>query len=294
MHSKKSKTKPRHSLRFEALGTPWSIESDVVISDDLQATIYQTLDEFDHAWSRFRSDSTVTLMGASAGWYDLDDNGIKLIKWYERLYAMTHGLVTPLVGQTLADSGYDAAYSLRTKQNVARTPAWNDCLDLQGSQLRVKQPCLIDVGAAGKGTAVDIVVELLRQNNHQNFTVDASGDIYTTNPETIGLEHPFDASKIIGTVALQNKSVCGSASNRRTWSDGLHHIINPSTSQPTNDIIATWAIADTAMIADGISTALFFTSPETLRQHVAFDYITIRKDGLIAYSKHKDITIFSS
>ncbi|RYF27149.1 MAG: FAD:protein FMN transferase, partial [Chloroflexi bacterium] len=142
--------------------------------------------------------------------------------------------------------------------------------------------------------AVDIVANLLKKHDHTQFTVDGSGDIYTTRSEIIGLEHPFDSSKIIGTASIQDKSICGSASNKRAWGEGLHHIIDPTTSKPTNEIIAAWAIADTAMHADGLATALFFVAPDILLQHIAFDYVIVHKDGRIAYSKNKDITIFTS
>lgn len=288
----KSKTKPKHSLQFEALGTPWSIESNTVISRQLESLVHMTIDQFDATWSRFRSDSMVTRMSVSAGIYPLDPIGVKLFGWYERLYEMTGGRVTPLIGQTVADSGYDHRYHLRAQDTITQTPTWDDRIILEESTLHIKKPCLIDVGAAGKGLAVDTVVNLMKQHGHDKVTVDASGDIYTSNLETIGLEHPFDPSKIIGTVNVQNKSICGSASNKRAWGNGLHHIVDPNTSRPTDDIIATWAIADTAMQADGLATALFFISPDTLQQYTSFDYIVVHKNGQIAYSKHKDITVF--
>ena len=293
MHSTRSKTKPKHSVQFEALGTAWSIESDDEISKDLETEILAAIDRFDQTWSRFRRDSMVVQMNSAPGEYPLDQTGVKLLKWYRQLYDMTNGLVTPLIGQTIADSGYDHQYSLRANDSITQTRDWDQQLSLNGSVLHASQPCLLDVGAAGKGAAVDVIAEIMKQHNHRQFTVDGSGDIYTTKHEVIGLEHPFDPSKIIGTATIQNKSICGSASNKRTWGDGLHHIIDPMTSKPTNDVIATWAIADTTMKADGIATALFFVAPEILLQQVAFDYIIIHKDGKIAYSKHKDITIFT-
>ena len=53
-------------------------------------------------------------------------------------------------------------------------------------------------------------------------------------------------------------SLCASASNRRAWGVGLHHVLDALTGMPTSDVIATWAIAPTALLADGAATALFF------------------------------------
>ena len=76
--------------------------------------------------------------------------------------------------------------------------------------------------------------------------------------ERIALEHPADPPKAIGVVELREGALCASASNRRSWGDGLHHVIDAVTGIPTADVIATWALAPDALHADGLATALFF------------------------------------
>ena len=133
---------------------------------------------------------------------------------------------------------------------------------------------------------IDKISKLLGDHHVEEYVIDASGDLLHkgASENIVGLEHPHDPSKIIGTASVQNASICASASNRRVWGNGMHHIFDPHTMQPTREIIASWAIADKALIADGIATALFFTSPEKLQECFEFDYVRMHTDGSVDYS----------
>ena len=58
--------------------------------------------------------------------------------------------------------------------------------------------------------------------------------------------------------------MAGSAVNRRTWGAGLHHIIDARTGAPATSVVASWAAAPDAGMADGLATAAFFVDVETL------------------------------
>ena len=293
MPSRPSKPKLKPSLQFEALGTAWEISALNGIPQNIAADIHHTLEQIDRAWSRFRSDSIVARMSQEIGTYPLNPAEYDLLYWYQLLYNATNGAVTPLIGQTLADAGYDRTYSLQPQETIAQTPAWDDCLQLQPGTLEILRPALLDVGAAGKGWAIDQIAFLLGDT----FVIDAGGDILMRGQtETIGLEHPLEPGKAIGVVQLTKGSICGSAGNRRIWGveHEWHHILDPRTSKPVQDVIATWIIADTAMQADGLATALFFVSPEKLQSIAKFDYIVMYADGSVRHSSHKGIQLFTA
>ncbi len=293
MPSKPSSPTPKRRVEFEAIGTWWDISVPSGITSALEANIHAFLTTFDQKWSRFRPDSDITQLSHDAGVLSLTDEEVRLIKWYYVLHKATDGLVTPLVGRTLSDAGYDADYSLIPHSTIQQTPAWSDTLRLDGNELHVLAPTLIDIGAAGKGFAIDQVARLIEAQGHTAYTIDAGGDIRIgTNTETVGFEHPADPSKVIGATPLSEQSICGSAGNRRTWGD-WHHIINPHTSLPAQEVVASWAIADSAMIADGLATALFFVHPEKLLHLSHFSYVLIHQDDTILYSKNKQIRLFT-
>jgi thiamine biosynthesis lipoprotein len=165
-------------------------------------------------------------------------------------------------------------------------PAWEDAIAWDGSSLTTYSPVVLDVGAAGKGYLVDLVTELLRSHGIANLVVDASGDIVHAGlqPTRVALEHPLDASKAIGVASLANGALCASASNRRSWGDGLHHVIDASTGLPTSRVIATWVLAPTGLVADGLATALFFAEPSRLGALAPFQWVRMLSTGRVEHS----------
>jgi len=276
---------PKHSLDFEAIGTSWSIETTTRLSTIIQKAIHDRILDFDKTYSRFRSDSIVSKARHNVGTYAFPEDAQALFDFYKKLYDLTDAKVTPLIGGMLENAGYDADYSFvsRAQQPI---PTWEEALDIHGGLVTIHQPIVIDVGAAGKGYLVDSVSQILEAAGVDEYVIDASGDIRHKGSQEnkVGLEHPLETNKVIGVIDIQNKSLCASAINRRQWGNGQHHVFDPDTMEPTRDVIATWVIADSTMVADGIATALFFTEPAKLRKEFSYDFLRIRRDGAIDYS----------
>lgn len=278
--------------RFEAIGTTWQID----LPDGLLASTRQELEQqiqeriavFDRNYSRFRSDSLVTTISKEAGHYTLPDDAEPLFSLYEKLYRLTGGLMTPLIGSVLTAAGYDENYSLETKK-MEQAPRWENTLERKGLTLEVKKPVLLDLGAAGKGYLVDLVAEIIIAAGVRSFCVDAGGDIayYNNNGESlrIGLEHPSETEAVIGVCNLSSgSSLCGSAGNRRQWGN-FHHIINPQTLLSPRHLSAVWVVAASTLLADALTTALFFVEPEVLQHEFEFEYVILGADYSIHRSK---------
>ncbi len=138
----------------------------------LLARIRARIDEFDRDYSRFRDDSLVTKMSQEAGEYELPRDAEPMLDLYRELYALTGGLVTPLIGDVLIGAGYDAQYSLKpTEMRVP--PAWEEALEYRFPRLVMRKPAMLDFGAAGKGYLVDIVAGLLKASGARSFSVNA-------------------------------------------------------------------------------------------------------------------------
>jgi thiamine biosynthesis lipoprotein len=220
-------------------------------------------------------------VAAEGGRYVFPADADVLFSLYDELFLSTAGAVTPLVGRSLERLGYDAAYSLRRRGEDLPAADWRGSVERDGTVLSVERPVLIDVGAAGKGYLVDLIGELLSDAGIDEFTIDGSGDLLfrRTENQRVALEHPFDPTMAIGVVELSSGSICASGSNRRSWGEGLHHILDGRTGRPADNVIATWAIAETAMLADGLATALFFTEPARLAEEFEFQYVRMLASG---------------
>ena len=286
MPSKISKTKLEHSWQFNAIGTVWSIETTRELPLKIKKQIYKCIDEFDSIYSRFRNDSVVSHMSKRSGTFVLGNDSEKLSRFYRQLYDVTNGSLTPFIGGGLVAAGYDKDYSLIPNAPLL-APLWNDDFVWIGDKIITKQPVVLDVGAAGKGLLVDKVANILEAGGIFQYLIDASGDIKHKGSETqiIGLENPYDIKKVVGIYSLRNASLCASASNRRKWAEGWHHLLDGRTGKPTNDVIATWVVSSDTMIADGLATALFFINAETLSMITDFQSIRLLADGKIEQSK---------
>jgi thiamine biosynthesis lipoprotein len=261
-----------HRTTFEALGTVFTVQ----VWDPLSAHEYAALIElaktcardFDNTYSRFKADSLITQMSRAVGVYAVPHDLVCMLQLYEKLNHATGGAINPAIGFALADTGYDAAYSLQEAPIIRATPRLADAvLIIDATHVDMRAQVLLDLGALGKGYLVDRITELFIDRGLQHFLVDGSGDIrYVGKDDTpilCGLEHPTDTSKVIGTLSITGGSLCASATNRRTWGS-RNHYIDPESKQSPQEVIATWVYADTAALADGLSSALFFVEPEAL------------------------------
>src|SRR3989338_8221624 len=269
------KLKPKQSnmavsFVFDAIGTSWKIDiEDPLSAEDsltLKKIIQDRIEIFDKDYSRFRADSLVTQMSQQAGEYRLPDDAERIMDIYKKMYDLTGGMMTPLIGSLMVEAGYDAKYSLRPKE-LHHPAKWEDVLEYNFPNIFLKQPALLDFGAAGKGYAIDIVADILRSKNIQSFCV----------------ENPNDFTQVIAVADICDQSICGSSGSRRKWAN-FHHIMHPFALESVKNILATWAIAPTALVADALATALFFVPGAFLQTEYDFEYIVLYSDFSIEKS----------
>lgn len=286
-------------ITFEAIGTKWDIEATCPtkkVEDICTSLIQSRIETFDKTYSRFRKDSLIWKLSVDGGSVEFPQDFPELISIYKQLYDATSGAFTPLIGNTLRDAGYDESYSLKLKEKKLHSPPrWEDIIVYDHQKLSVKRPVLLDFGAAGKGFLVDILSMILLEHGIHEFTIDGGGDISHRGGTAIrvGLEHPSDTSLVIGTVDIQDMSICGSSGSRRKWGN-FHHIMNPFTLDSPTAILSVWVIAKNTMVADGVSTALFFEEPEVLRTRFSFEYFILHEDYSFRKSEGFNAILFTS
>lgn len=266
--------------RFDALGTPWRIDTEEPLPEELRAAVARRIERFDAAWSRYRDDSLVAHIARRPGRHLLPVEAGPLLGLYAELYAATAGRVSPLVGGTLARAGFGP----RLAPLPDAVPRWPDVLAWDGTHLDTATPVLLDVGAAGKGLLVDLVSELLAEAGIARSVVDGSGDLRIRDvPMRIALEHPRDARKAVGVAVLRDGALSASATNRRVH-DGRHHVLDAVTGLPTRDVVATWAVAADDLTADGAATALFFDVDPAWLARRGVEWVRMLHDGALEAS----------
>jgi thiamine biosynthesis lipoprotein len=125
----------------------------------------------------------------------------------------------------------------------------------------------LDLGAIGKGYAVDRATEILRAEGiTQALISSGTSSIYALGspPGEEGWEvsvcHPLDRRKTACTLRLQNLSISVSGDYEKFFELGgriYAHIIDPNTGMPAEDMVMTVVISPSAAESDALSTSFF-------------------------------------
>ena len=279
------------SLNFEAIGTHWQIDiwEDSPLFDEVSffASLKNRIEEFEQIYSRFREDSWLRQVCNEPGDYELPPDAKVLFDLYFEFYKLTNGIFTPLIAQTLVDAGYDSNYSLQPKENIAKPKSLSEVLEYEFPKLVVKEKTILDFGACGKGHIIDIVSNMLDEKNVKHFCVDAGGDIFYKNngieKMRVGLENPNNFSEVIGIAEIHNQSICSSSGSRRKWGK-FTHMINPENLESPKDVVATWVIVETAILADALATSLHMVDKKVFFGKYNFEYVIMYADNSVEKS----------
>lgn len=131
----------------------------------------------------------------------------------------------------------------------------------------------IDTGAIAKGFITDRLVMYLKGKKVASAILNLGGNLYLYGSKqdgsawNIGIRNPFGfQGDYLGTVSIKNMSVVTSGIYERYFEmDGMryHHILNPMTGYPENNILASVSIlAESSTLADGLSTTAFLLGLE--------------------------------
>ena len=153
----------------------------------------------------------------------------------------------------------------------------------------------IDLGAIGKGYAVDRALEVVKEFGVDNACINLGGNIYVLgtppgkNVWKIGVQHPRKRDEILGYLELKNEATATSGDYERFFEikgKRYSHIIDPKTGMPVSGTIAVTIVAPTGTDVDALSTSVFVLGPEKGLKLIgkipnADASITYEKDGKI-------------
>jgi thiamine biosynthesis lipoprotein len=136
----------------------------------------------------------------------------------------------------------------------------------------------LDLGAIGKGYAVDLAVARLRSFRVVPAAIVHGGasTVYALGapPGEAGwpvrLRSPVDGAPDYGSLVLHDRALSGSARAESTFVAGgrrYGHLLDPRTGEPARGLEASWALAPTATESDALSTAFFVFTPAETRAY---------------------------
>lgn len=128
----------------------------------------------------------------------------------------------------------------------------------------------IDLGGIGKGYAANKILEIYKKFEILSAYSNLGGNVVTLgskpdgSPWHVGIQHPREEDRLIGLVPAVNQAVVTSGDYQRWYTDNQgkrhHHILDPRTGHPAESgLISVSIVAEDAMEADALSTAIFVT-----------------------------------
>lgn len=246
---------------------------------DAMNAIDEALSKFDYVinkFSRFDSNSELSKLNRNSGnWFKLTEDLFTLIEYSLFVSKETNALFDPTVIDLLRAYGYDVSYDKarianqlskslpdQIKQQLSDRPSPLDIkLNKETNEVKLIKGQNLDLGASAKGFAIDLAKNKLLELGFADFLINAGGDIWAQNFKTVTLFSPHSETHTLGNLELKNEAVAASGSFARRVGM-FHHLLNPKTKSPHNKTLQTYAIAESAMIADAWATALFMMGPE--------------------------------
>jgi thiamine biosynthesis lipoprotein len=243
---------------------------------------FQEILRIDDLMSNYNPESALSHLNQSAHFHTerIPPDLYRVIEQAVQFSKLSHGkfdiTVAPLVNLWKAALSGDSMPSPAQQQQAQACVGYEKIVLTLPDQITFHSPCLqLDLGAIGKGYAVDRAAEILHSSGIWNALIDAGGSTILAmgSPpgQTAWLVHLRDPShKVEPYVMLNNESV--STSEQSTPSllgrDSAGHIIEPATGRPLDTQFAVSVIARTGTISDGLSTTLLLLGPKQGRSLV--------------------------
>lgn len=248
-------------------------DSTVAINDKIEDAFSQ-FDQVVKKFTRFNQDSELSNLNRNGGkWTQVTPELFKLVSIMLSLSKASGGAYDPTVIDFLETYGYDPNYDFSkldspdldsfVKTLVQTRAHWSNIeMDESNHRIKLQEKQRLDLGGIGKGYAMDLAVEAL--SDYPNFMVSAGGDIIvrglneTGNPWQLALKHrdSSDQEIEVGRIAATDLALTSSGSWARKVKQ-FHHIIDPVTGKPTEELKTVFVTGETATLADGWATALF-------------------------------------
>lgn len=246
-------------FEFDSIGSRFWLESldKSVFDENTKQDVLNYCTAYDDLYSRFKPQSLVSQL-AKRGYIDNPPAELcQMLDYAKEIYNVTEGAFNITVGATLQNLGYGSSeYAGEFTQNPWRSITWNS------KRIQAEPAMVLDFGGFGKGWMIDAITKLLIARGFSQFIVNGGGDMYVKSekPVQITIDDPLRPGYASGSVWLQNKSLACSDIIKRSWqtpSGNKHHIVDTTTQDSSNTgVVASYVIADTALVADTMATVL--------------------------------------
>jgi len=258
----------------------WGRDADYLESVALEC--FEEIRRIEGQLSLYREDTDIYDLNTNGAdrWVVLDPRVFRVLQEARRLSAETGGAfditVGPLVkawgfmgasGQMISPEDIEAARGLVGMNLV-------ELRDEDHSARFVRDGVMVDMGAMGKGYALDQAAELIRDYevpggliHGGTSTVVAVGGQPDGTDWPVAIQDPADESGRLGIVHLRDNALSVSAVHGKFFTEGdtrYGHVIDPRSGQPVQNALLAAVVCPSATESDALSTALLIEGESML------------------------------
>lgn len=172
----------------------------------------------------------------------------------------------------------DSGEGIPTQEELDNTKEYTKLVLLEDNKILNNHPNL-DLGAISKGYTTEIVGKYLESIGIDEYLINAGGNVkvgsnYKKKNYSIGIQSPIKGEDLMSVIKGNNISVVTSGGYERNYEyNGVtyHHIIDPDTLYPSNNMKSVTVVTKDSALGDILSTTLFLSSVEE-GQEIIKDY----------------------
>lgn len=264
-----------YKYHFNSMSTMVQILVDKELFANDLMPVYKLFTSIEGTCSRFREDSELSLLNQQIGKEVGVSNDLFIIlKEALKFYVETSGVFNPGILSAIENSGYSKSIEwIRGKEISPSLHSSFEETKIHPYQLNEEKKAVvlqtrIDLGGIAKGWVIDRAAEALSKYGYGFINVGGDIRIFGCLPRllNIGIEDPFEPTKMISSIQIIEGAVATSTSMKRRWkSNGVekHHLIDATTGEPSSStIISSTVTASTATEADVLAKVVLLLGEE--------------------------------
>ncbi len=269
---------PSSILRFEALGTHWSIKfkSDKFV-DEYRSDLLRLVADFEDTYSRFKPDSQISILNQTSMLEKPSEELREMLVFSLAMHSASDGTFDISVGGELEKNGYGLATGTSRSKNLTED------LIITKDKITLRNEIHLDFGGFGKGWLIDKIDQFLSVQSIDYYVINGGGDIFvrSNSPEEIFIADPTDNKRFYGATFLQDKALAASSNQTRQWKKGdiLHSHIPDAID---DELLSIHVAADSAARADALATTMLVadrTRRVKLAKEFGAEFLEIRKNS---------------
>lgn len=275
------RSSPTVRLQWTVMGTIAAVQCPTrAEAESVKAICQRIFAEQERIFSVWDAGSVVSSVNQAAGGdaaVPVPDHFRTVLECALEMHRRSEGAFNPLLAPVLRLWGFLGSNrkGVPGDDEIAKASALTDCRDIKfdgNGCLLAKKGMALDLGAIAKGYAVDVAFDAVKQAGFEIFLIDLGGNIRVSgNPHSdcdgwvIGVRDPHSPRAVAKTVRLSSGEAVATSADYERFRiiDGKRygHIIDPRSGRPALGRACS-VKADNAMVADGLSTALYILDDE--------------------------------